>query len=93
MVINAVTYVDVEPGKVGAASNLYSMVQQLNMSLGVTLGVWLISGMRLVYSAGEHDGRIYSASIMVLALLALIGVAAASRLDEHSTGALRASRS
>jgi MFS family permease len=93
MVINAVTYVDVEPGKIRQASNLYSMVQQLNMSLGVTLGVWLISGMRLVYSAGEHDGRIYSASVTVLAFLALIGVAAASRLDERSTGALRAGNS
>jgi len=92
MVINAVTYVDIEPGKVGAASNLYSMVQQLNMSLGVTLGVWLISGMRLVYSAGEHDARIYSASMMILAVFALLATAAASRLDEHSTGALRASR-
>ncbi len=93
MVINATTYVDVEPGKIRQASNLYSMVQQLTMSLGVTLGVWLISGMRLVYSAGEHDARIYSASIMILAVLALIGAASTTRLDEHSTGALRAARS
>jgi hypothetical protein len=92
MVINATTYVDVEPGKIRQASNLYSMVQQLTMSLGVTLGVWLISGARLFYSAGEHDGRIYSASIMILALFALIGVASASKLDVHSTGALRSGR-
>jgi len=92
MVINATTYVDVEPGKIRQASNFYSMVQQLNMSLGVTLGVWLISGMRLVYSAGEHDGRIYSASMMILAFFALIGAASTSKLDVHSTGALRAAR-
>jgi len=48
--------------------------------------------MRLVYSAGEHDARIYSASMMILAVFALLATAAASRLDEHSTGALRASR-
>jgi EmrB/QacA subfamily drug resistance transporter len=93
MVVNAVTYVDIEPDKVGQASNLYSMVQQLNMSLGVTLGVWLISGMRLAYSTGEHDGRIYSASMMILAVVALFGAASTSRLDVHSTGTLRASRS
>jgi EmrB/QacA subfamily drug resistance transporter len=92
MVINAVTYVDVEPSRMGQASNLYSMVQQLNMSLGVTLGVWLISGMRLIYATTEHDGRIYSASMMILAVFALIGAASASRLDVHSTGALRARR-
>jgi predicted MFS family arabinose efflux permease len=93
MVVNAVTYVDVGHSRMGQASNLYSMVQQLNMSLGVTLGVWLISGMRLAYSATEHDGRIYSTSIMILALFALFGVASTSRLDAHSTGALRAGRS
>jgi predicted MFS family arabinose efflux permease len=92
LVINAVTYVDIEANRMGQASNLYSMVQQLTMSLGVTLGVWMISGMRLVYSATEHDGRIYSASMMILALFALFGAASASRLDEHSTGALRAGK-
>jgi hypothetical protein len=48
--------------------------------------------MRLVYSAGEHDGRIYSASMMILALFALIGAASTSKLDVHSTGALRTAR-
>jgi EmrB/QacA subfamily drug resistance transporter len=93
LVVNAVTYVDVESARMGQASNLYSMAQQLTMSLGVTLGVWMISGMRLIYSATEHDGRIYSASMMILALFALLGAASTSRLDTHSTGALRASRS
>jgi hypothetical protein len=30
--------------------------------------------------------------MMILALIALIGAASTSRLDEHSTGALRAGR-
>lgn len=92
LVVNAVTYVDIDSASMAQASNFYSMVQQLTMSLGVTLGVWLISGMRLIYATGEHDARVYSASMLILAVLALAGAASASRLDADSTGALRAAR-
>jgi hypothetical protein len=58
------------------------------MSFGITVGVWTISGMRLLYDAGEHDGRIYSASIVALAVLAAVGAATMLRLDAHSVGQL-----
>lgn len=89
MVISASTYMDVEQGRMGRASSLFTTLQQLTMSVGVTLGVWTMSGMRLFYATGEHDNRIYSGSILVLAAIAAIGLVTTRKLDVQAMGALR----
>lgn len=91
MVIGAATYIEIDSARIGRATALFSTIQQLTMSLGVTLGVWAISGMRLFYATGEHDNRIYGGSIVILALLATIGLATTRKLDVEATGALRKS--
>lgn len=92
MVIGASTYMDVEPERMSRASGMYTTVQQLTMSMGVTLGVWAISGMRLFYDTGEHDSRIYSGAVLVLAALAALGLFTTRKLDVEAMGALRAAR-
>jgi EmrB/QacA subfamily drug resistance transporter len=92
MVISASTYMDVEPERMNRAAGLFTTIQQLTMSLGVTLGVWTISLMQLLYTSGEHDGRVYSGSILILAALAALGLFTTRKLDAEATGALRAAR-
>jgi EmrB/QacA subfamily drug resistance transporter len=92
MVVSASAYVDIEAERVAQAAGLFTTIQQVTMSLGVTLGVWLISGMRLFYGTSEHDSRIYSASLVILALIAVAGVNSTRKLDVHSTGMLQGDR-
>jgi EmrB/QacA subfamily drug resistance transporter len=92
MVVSAVAYVDIAPGRMAQAAGLFTTIQQLTMSLGITLGVWTISGMKLFYAAGEHDGRIYSASLMILAVLAITGALSTRQLDVESVGQLQGKR-
>ena len=49
--------------------------------------------MRLFYGANEHDGRVYSASLVILALIAVAGANSTRKLDVHSTGMLQSDRS
>lgn len=76
----------------GAATGLFSTIQQLTLSLGVVVGVGSLTGMRWLYATGQHDMRIYSGSIMALSAMAVAGLLAAYRLDPDSTGALRPTR-
>jgi len=48
--------------------------------------------MQLFYTSGEHDGRVYSGSILILAALAALGLFSTRKLDAEATGALRAAR-
>jgi hypothetical protein len=45
--------------------------------------------MRLFYGTGQHDTRIYSGSILVLAALAAAGLVTTRKLDLEAMGALR----
>ena len=92
MVVSASAYVDIEADRIAQAAGLFTTVQQVTMSLGVTLGVWLISGMRQFYGATEFDGRIYSASLVILALIAVAGANSTRKFDVQSTGMLQGSR-
>jgi hypothetical protein len=92
MVVSAVAYVDIAPGRMAQAAGLFTTIQQLTMSLGITLGVWTISGMKLFYAADEHDGRIYSASLVILAALAVAGALTTRKLDVDSVGQLQGKR-
>jgi EmrB/QacA subfamily drug resistance transporter len=92
MVISASTYMEVEPERMSRAAALFTTIQQLTLSLGVMLGVWCINGLRLFYATGEHDNRVYSGSILILAALAALGLVSTRKLDVEATGALRAAR-
>jgi hypothetical protein len=92
MIIGASTYVDVEAERTARATSLFTTIQQLTLSLGVMVGVWTISGMRQFYGTGQHDTRIYSGSILVLAALAAVGLVTTRKLDLEAMGALRPAR-
>ena len=66
--------------------------RQRTPSSYVTIAVWTISGMRLVYDTGDHDGRIYSASLIMVAGLAAWGALAVRKLDVATLGQLQARR-
>jgi hypothetical protein len=83
---------DIAPERMSRAAGLFTTIQQLTMSLGVTLGAWTISAMQLLHGSGEHDNRVYSGSILVLAALAAVGLVTTRKLDVEATGALRAAR-
>jgi MFS family permease len=92
MIISAVAYVDIPPERVGAATGLYTTVQQLTLSLGVTAGVWTIGTMRWLTQSGAADGRTYSGSLIILALLGALAVYSTSRISHASLSALREQR-
>jgi len=92
MVVSALAYVDIEAEQMAGAAGLFTTFQQVTMSLGVMLAVWTMSGMRLFYGATETDSRIYSASYVILAVIAAAGAWAMRGLDSESTGALQRSR-
>jgi hypothetical protein len=45
--------------------------------------------MRWFYGTGEHDNRIYSNSVILLAMLAALSLITTRRLDAQATAALR----
>lgn len=89
MVVSAVSYADVVPERVAAATSLYITLQQLTLSLGVTTGVWTIAIMRWVTGATPHDNRSYVGSMLALALIAFAALVTTRKLDTESTGSLR----
>ena len=89
MLISAVAYVDIPPERLGAATGFYTTVQQITLSLGVTAGVWAVSAMRWVAHTSVNEGRTYSGSLVMLAMLAVIGAYATSKINPASLGALR----
>ena len=92
MVISTVAYVDIPAARTAQAAGFFTTIQQLTMSFGVTLGVCTISAMRHYYVTTEHDGRIYSASLVLLSVVAALGAATTRNLDAHSLGQLRRQR-
>jgi MFS family permease len=89
-VIGAVAYVDIGPEKTSAATGFYSTVQQLTLSLGVTVAVWTIAAMRWLTGDTPYDNGTYRGSLLVFALFAVAAAFCARRLDVASTGTLRA---
>jgi predicted MFS family arabinose efflux permease len=89
MVIGASTYLDVEREQISRATGLLTTIQQLTLPLGVIFGVWATSAMRWFYGTGEHDNRIYSNSVILLAMLAALSLITTRRLDAQATAALR----
>ena len=89
MLISAVAYVDVPPDRLGAATGLYTTVQQITLSLGVTAGVWTIGAMHWIARSDAGDSVTYSGSLIILAGIAAVGVYATTQLSRESLGALR----
>lgn len=89
MVLSAVAYVDIPPDRLGAATGLFTMIQQLSLSLGVTTGVWAISVMQR-FALGGADSLTYSGSHVILAGLAALAIHATGKIDHKSFHALRA---
>lgn len=88
MMVSAAAYVDIPPDRIGAATGLYTMVQQVTLSLGVAAGVWAIAAMRRLAGTTPADGRTYEGSIVMLACLALLALFATRKFDRESLGAL-----
>lgn len=92
MIISAVAYVDIPPERLGGAAGLYTTVQQLTLSLGVTAGVWTIGAMQWAAQSAATDNLTYSGSLVMLAMLAGLAVHAIRKISYDSFGALRAQR-
>ncbi len=88
VVTSAATYVEVPAERTAQAATLYTTVQQLTLSLGVTTGVWSISLMGWISSSGERDNLTYAGSIVILAVITLLASPAAARLDRETMGRL-----
>jgi MFS family permease len=92
MVISAVAYVDIPPGRAAAATGFYTAVQQLTFTIGVTAAVWTISLMRWLFHATPSDNATYVGSLAILSLCALGALQAARKLDPASLGTLGAKK-
>ncbi|HWT31030.1 MAG TPA: MFS transporter [Propylenella sp.] len=88
VIISAVAYVDVPSERTGAATGLYTTLQQFTLSLGVTAGVWAIAVMGW-FGHGDTDHATYSGSVVMLAVVAALGVYATGTISRGSLGALR----
>ncbi len=93
IVVTPVMYLDIESDRFGQAAGLFATLQQLSMSLGVTVGVWALAGMRWYHGASEFDSRVYSGGIAMIALIATLAVFSTIKLDAESTEALRGGKS
>jgi EmrB/QacA subfamily drug resistance transporter len=89
MIVSAAAYVDIPPERIGKATTLYTLVQQLTLSIGVTTGVWAIATMRLLAHATPTDGRTYEGALVMLAALALLALFGTRRFDAKTLDALR----
>jgi EmrB/QacA subfamily drug resistance transporter len=89
MIISAAAYVDVPAERIGGATGLYVMLQQVTLSLGLTAGVWAIEVMRLFAHTTPTDERTYKGSLIMLACLALLALFPTRKFDAQSLGALR----
>jgi EmrB/QacA subfamily drug resistance transporter len=89
MMISAAAYVDIPPERIGGATGLYTTVQQVTLSLGVTAGVWTIAAMRWLAHTTPSEGRTYEGGFIMLAGLALLALLGARKFDADSLAALR----
>ncbi|BAI96711.1 MFS transporter [Sphingobium sp. TA15] len=91
-VLGAVAYVDIEPQQMSAATAFYSTVQQLTMSFGVSLGVLLLAAQQWL-GGGEVAGPAYfQRAFLAVAVVLVIGMLAARRLEAEAGGQLRVGR-
>ena len=88
VIISAVAYVDVPSERTGAATGLYTTLQQFTLSLGVTAGVWTIAIMGW-FGHRDAEHSTYVGSVVMLAAVAAFGVYATSTISRTSLGALR----
>jgi EmrB/QacA subfamily drug resistance transporter len=89
LIIGPVAYVDVEAPRIGAATCFYTVVQQLTLSVGVTMAVWSMRAIERLSGSSDHDGRTYAGSLLLFAGLAVVAVHATRRIDGQATEALR----
>ena len=88
VIIAAVAYVDIPPERLGAATGLYTTLQQLTLSLGVTAGVWAV-GIMAWFGHSDTDRFTYSGSLVILAGVAAAGVYATAKISRSSLESLR----
>jgi EmrB/QacA subfamily drug resistance transporter len=71
--INTIAYAETPPRAVTAATTFYAVVQQLSLSLGVTLGALTLQGARML-----HHGQLTAESFIVpFGVIGLVTIAAA----------------
>lgn len=90
MVIGAVIYVDLPAEKLGNASGLYTLIQQVTLSLGVTAGVWTIAATRWTFHTTLDDSRAYALAFALFAGASVVTVFTTRKIDAETTEVLRA---
>jgi MFS family permease len=89
IVLGAIAYVDVAPGRMAAATSFYTTVQQMTMSLGVSLGVILLTISQWASPAPAQAPLHFAHAFIVLGGVLLAGVAAATRFRSDAGESLR----
>jgi EmrB/QacA subfamily drug resistance transporter len=87
-VVSAMAYVDLEAKDMGAGTSLYTVVQQLALSGGVTCAVLMLGGIHLLGGYSQHDASAYFLAELGVAALALTAALMAARLPPEIGEAL-----
>ena len=90
VVLGSIAYVDVEPARVAAATAFYTTIQQMTMSLGVSLGVLLLAVQQWMSAAPVPQPQHFAHAFVALAAVLLAGMAAGMRFHPEAGAALRA---
>jgi len=90
VVLGSIAYVDIEPARAAAATAFYTTIQQMTMSLGVSLGVLLLAVQEWMSAAPAPQPQHFAHAFLALAALLLASMTASMRLHPEAGAALRA---
>jgi EmrB/QacA subfamily drug resistance transporter len=89
--LNAISYDEVDPARMGQASSLSGMMQQLSLSLGVAIGGYALQFAAHLSGTVETAPANFSIAFFVVAALSALSAVMMWRLPKHA-GALMAGR-
>ncbi len=70
---NTIAYADVVRARISAATSLYATLQQVSLSLGITIGAAVLEASTLLYHRAEPVVADFAAAFIVVAAIALAG--------------------
>jgi hypothetical protein len=83
---NTVAFADIPPARMSAATSLYSLLQQLTLTLGITIGAAVLEASVAFHGHASARPKDFSAAFIVVALVSLLA-APVSLLMSRDTGA------
>jgi EmrB/QacA subfamily drug resistance transporter len=79
--LNAITYADVEPADISAATSFASVAQQVSISLGVAIGALALEASQWFDGNATPGPRDFSFALVVVAVASFLSVVPMRRLD------------